>query len=74
MEVFVNCLRHSHSAGLDIYDATVSTVSLLVLNFSEDFTFVEENKDCVWGHLTANRRVILTTDIFLKLRRNEMKL
>ena len=52
----------------------VSTFSLLVLNFSEDFTFVEENKDCVWGHLTANRRVILTTDIFLKLRRNEMKL
>ena len=42
MEVFVNCLRHSHSTGLDIYDATVSTFSLLVLNFSEDFTFFEE--------------------------------
>ena len=44
MEVFVNCLRHSHSTGLDIYDATVSTFSLLVLNFSEDFTFFEEKK------------------------------
>ena len=44
MEVFVNCLRHSHSTGLDIYDATDSTFSLLVLNFSEDFTFFEEKK------------------------------
>ena len=44
MEVFVNCLRHLHSTGLDIYDATVSTFSLLVLNFSEDFTFFEEKK------------------------------
>ena len=44
MEVFVNCLRHSHSTGLDIYDVTVSTFSLLVLNFSEDFTFFEEKK------------------------------
>ena len=44
MKVFVNCLRHLHSTGLDIYDATVSTFSLLVLNFSEDFTFFEEKK------------------------------
>ena len=44
MKVFVNCLRHSHWTGLDIYDATVSTFSLLVLNFSEDFTFFEEKK------------------------------
>ena len=44
MEVFVNCLRHSHSTGLDIYDATGSTFSLLILNFSEDFTFFEEKK------------------------------
>ena len=44
MEVFVNCLRHLHSTGLDIYDATISTFSLLVLNFSEDFTFFEEKK------------------------------
>ena len=44
MKVFVNCLRHSHSTGLDIYDATDSTFSLLVLNFSEDFTFFEEKK------------------------------
>ena len=44
MKVFVNCLRHSHSTGLDIYDATDSTFSLLVLNFSEEFTFFEEKK------------------------------
>ena len=37
--------------------SVVSTFSLLIVNFSEDFTFVEENKDCVWSHLTANRRV-----------------
>ena len=44
MKVFVNCLRHSHSTGLDIYDAPVSTFSLLVLNFSEEFTFFEKKK------------------------------
>ena len=61
MKVFVNCLRHSHSTGLDIYDATVSTFSLLVLNFSEDFTFFEEKILCLCLIAVLTPRVILTT-------------